>query len=123
MLECECLASGYLLTLISLVVIKLIESYAEAVEHLRSSDCADAGEGIADEESEAEGVRRVLGEMYRVQRVVGRVAGGMGGTMRCGEGGLEGVAFGGEMLTGVRGEMRGRLRGLVGELRGRLRGE
>jgi hypothetical protein len=67
MLQCPCLQDGYLLTIISLIVFKILDSYsaAAAISEVEEPD-ADATE----DDVLYMAAQRILGELHRVQRLV-----------------------------------------------------
>lgn len=71
MLHCHCLRDGYLLTILSLIVFKALDSYG-AVASEPEAQRADAD--IADDDALRMASQRVLGELHRVQRLVNQLS-------------------------------------------------
>ncbi|KAF5853680.1 hypothetical protein GGP41_006468 [Bipolaris sorokiniana] len=67
MLQCQCLNDGYLLTIISLIVFKILDSYGAAASE---SEVRNAKVGAAEEDVQRIAAQRVMGELHRVQRLL-----------------------------------------------------
>jgi hypothetical protein len=71
MLQCQCSADGYLLTIISLIVFKILDSYGAAASE---SEVRKAMADAAEEDEQRVAAQRVMGELHRVQRLVKQLA-------------------------------------------------
>lgn len=71
MLDCQCLQDGYLLTILSLIVFKVLESYSAAA----SAPEAQGPDFDTTEDNEVcIAAQKVLGELHRVQRLVNQLS-------------------------------------------------
>ncbi|EUC32420.1 hypothetical protein COCCADRAFT_98812 [Bipolaris zeicola 26-R-13] len=71
MLQCQCSADGYLLTIISLIIFKILDSYGAAASE---SEVRKAKANAAEEDAQRVAAQRVMGELHRVQRLVKQLA-------------------------------------------------
>ncbi|EMD88358.1 hypothetical protein COCC4DRAFT_149687 [Bipolaris maydis ATCC 48331] len=71
MLECQCSKDGYLLTIISLIVFKILDSYGTAASE---PEVQKARDDSAEEHAQRIAAQRVMGELHRVQRLVNQLA-------------------------------------------------
>lgn len=71
MLPCQCLQDGYLLTILSLIVFKVLESYSAAAS---APEAQESDAGCAEDNAPCMAAQRVLGELHRVQRLVNQLS-------------------------------------------------
>jgi hypothetical protein len=69
MLQCPCLQDGYLLTIISLIVFKILDSYSAAAI-ISEVEEPDADADATEDDVLYMAAQRILGELHRVQRLV-----------------------------------------------------
>ncbi|KAF2844839.1 hypothetical protein T440DRAFT_301313 [Plenodomus tracheiphilus IPT5] len=71
MLQCQCLQDGYLLTILSLIVFKVLDSYGAAAS---APDAKKADADALEDDAQRMAAQRVLGELHRVQRLVNQLS-------------------------------------------------
>ncbi|KAF2691145.1 hypothetical protein K458DRAFT_327311 [Lentithecium fluviatile CBS 122367] len=71
MLQCPCLHDGYLLTILSLIVFKVLDSYGAAAN---APEVQKTDVDAAEEDALYMAAQRVLGELHRVQRLVNQLS-------------------------------------------------
>ncbi|EOA85724.1 hypothetical protein ACJQWK_07726 [Exserohilum turcicum] len=71
MLQCQCLHDGYLLTILSLIVFKVLDSYDAAAS---SSETQRADTDATEDDVRRMAAQRVMGELHRVQRLVNQLS-------------------------------------------------
>jgi hypothetical protein len=71
MLQCPCLHDGYLFTILSLIVFKVLDSYGAAAN---APEVQRTDVDAAEEDALYMAAQQVLGELHRVQRLVNQIS-------------------------------------------------
>lgn len=71
MLHCQCLYDGYLLTIVSLIVFKVLDSYGTAAS---APEAQEPDIDMMEDDELFLAAQRVLGELHRVQRLVNQLS-------------------------------------------------